>query len=282
MIRYLGHKIPPIASLAKIRKTTPRILEARLKRSLKYFLGHTAWPKLPQGEGDSLILIADAKVKFIEKKWHSFYLMLLKRPGDDFAAIAPPYHQEGTETANGWHNAIESLPESVKSSIKAIVCDGHRGLVNYAKWHKWLIQRCHFHLIASVQGRRSKWKRSRHRQEGDDIYRLVKYVLTAKEETNIIQYINQIEDIGWQTKSPQLAKILSGFVNNYKDYRTHLYHPELNLPRTSNSVESLIGCAENLISRAKGFCTLPSFLNWLNALIKHKKKIKCNGFYQPN
>ncbi|MBI4837216.1 MAG: hypothetical protein HY813_02330 [Candidatus Portnoybacteria bacterium] len=123
--RYLDHQIPTLSSLAKIRKTTPRVIQSRLKRSREYFQKHTPWPELP--EGDSLILVADAKVKYIEKKWRTFYLMLVKRPQDDFAVIAPPYHRPGMETADGWYKAIETLPPSVRPSIKAVVCDGHGG-----------------------------------------------------------------------------------------------------------------------------------------------------------
>lgn len=280
LVRYLRHEIPSLYALARKKKVGDDRLRARLIRSRNHFIKHANWSMLPQK--GNLIAVADAMVRFVEDSWQTFYFILIRKAEEDEAIIAPLFIKEGRETAEGWFEAFEHLPKSTKASIKALVCDGHNGLTSYAKWNNWLIQRCHFHLLAAIQSRRSKWKYSRHSEEGKKLYDLAKRILTDKDEKIVNQCVNQIEDMGWTSKSTILKKILLGFVTHHQDFRTYLYDQKLNLPTTSNSVESFIGCVQSLCHRARGFRTLTSYEKWIEALIKYKKKIKCRGFYQPN
>lgn len=281
LIRYLGHETPSLCGIARRYNLIESALKRRLKKSRKTFISKTPWPILP--ERKPLILIADAMVKYLAGKWYTFYFMLVKNTAEDCAAIAPPYIKRGTETCLGWRRAINTLPPAVRASIQAIVCDGHVGLVSEAKWSSWLIQRCHFHLIARLQSRRSKWRTSRHQDEGKRIYRLVSKVLTAPNEKSLLKPLILLEEIGWLSSSPEIRKTLSGFVRNYEDYRTYLKYPELRLPRTNNTVEAFIGLIQNLCHRTRGFSTLDSLKEWIEALIKYKKFIKCNSSKnQPN
>lgn len=157
------------------------------------------------------------------------------------------------------------------------MADGHKGLVNKAKSRNWLLQRCHFHLIAAIQGRRSRWHDSRHRKEGEYLYRLVSGILTTQDQTTLARLVNEVELIGWQTKSNQLRKVLSGFVNHVDDYRTYLKYPEFNLPRTSNTAEAFFSLAERLCQRARGFSSIASLDRWMAALVRHRRVITCNG-----
>lgn len=255
------------------------MLYARLNRSLAVFLAKTPWPELPR-EGE-LLLIADAMVKRIARQWYTIYVVLVRRADTTEAVIAPPFLRAGTETIDGWAAALDALPASVRNRTKALVSDGHRGLVYYARWKGWVVQRCHFHLLASIQGRRSRWGQSRHREEGERCYRLVKEVLTTPDEIRVLPLLNEIEALAWETTSPQLRKVLFGFATNIRHYRSYLVHPELNLPITSNAVESLIGALHELCHRARGFRTLESFSRWIAALIKERRVIRCNGSNQP-
>lgn len=280
IIRYLQHEIPSLCILARMKKTTERVLQSKLNRSLEYFLSHTPWPQLPQ-KGE-LIVIADAMIRCVERKWYTSYFILVREVGSNEAIIAPPFIRKGTEVVKGWYEAFDRLPDATRANIKAIVCDGHVGLTSIAKWEGWILQRCQFHLIARIQGRCSRWGRSRNKERGQHIYDLVKHILTTTDEESIMSKLSEIEEIGWLSNSPDLKKTLSGFVKRYKDYRSCLYYPELNLPTTSNTAECLISCIKRLFGKAKGFCTIKSFEKWICAFIKNKKKIKCNGYYQPN
>lgn len=277
--RFLNRDIASLESLARQRRRSPAHMQDVLKKSRDLFIRKTLWPEVPK---DKLILIADAVVEMIEQKWHTIYLTLVRSVSGCEAVILPPVIARGVETGKGWKVAIDSLSSDVKRRIVALVCDGHRGLVSEAKWRDWLIQRCQFHLFARIQSRRSRSKIARNTEEAKTIFRLVRLVLGSADEAVIKQSLDILEEIGWHSASPEIQKVLSGFVTNYKDYRTHLAHPELCLPTTSNTAESLASSIADLKHRMRGFPTLNSFTLWTIALLKHKQKITCNGFHQQN
>lgn len=278
--QYLRHELPSLYALARASGKHREALRIQLIRSRETFLDETPWPLLPTDT--PVILIADAMVCEIEGAWLTVYLMLVRRAGESQAFIHQPYIAAGTETPMGWHAAFATIPEGTWQRIQAVVCDGHRGIVGYAKRSGWLIQRCHFHLIAAIQGRRSRWARSRHRAMGERLYRLVSAVLGAKDASTILPLLTELETIAWDTRSRVLRKVLLGFVTHAEDYRTYLRHPELNLPRTSNTAEALIGMIRHFCHRARGFSTRRSLEQWISAIIKHKRTMTCNGTRQPN
>jgi hypothetical protein len=159
---FLHHDIASLASLSKKRTRSKSILQKELARSRNRFIKTEPWPLIPDGV---LIVVADAVVEFIEGTWWTVYLMLARGITDNEAVILPPFFKRGTETAGTWKTAIDTLPGEVLTRIKALVCDGHAGLTTEAKWRGWLLQRCHFHLLARLQSRRSRWRSGRHRIE---------------------------------------------------------------------------------------------------------------------
>jgi len=282
-LKYLKREIPSLYVLSRIKQKSKsknrKKSEDQLQREVKYglnkFLNNNSWPKIPTRR--KLITIADAMVETISKKTYAFYFILLKTVKSNKAIIVKPYIKLGNESWLGWQEAFYQLPESVLTSIKALVGDGSSGLMSIAKRRKWIIQRCHFHLLARIQGRRSRWARSRHRELGERLYFLAKEIITNPDEAVINHCLKELEIIKTNTGSQILRKYLSGFIKNYKEYRTYLYYPELNLPLTSNTAESLISDIRNLFNRAHGFRTIHSSILWINALLKYKKFATCNG-----
>lgn len=273
---YLRREVPSRYALARLRGMSVSTLRDALIRSRDTFLLRTPWPPLPKAE--PLIAIADAMVETFQREGtYTLYLILLRPVATSKAVIAEPVIGSGTETWQGWAMAFARLPNIQKAAIRALVCDGHRGLLAVAQDHHWLIQRCHFHLLAAIQGRRSRWIRSRHRAMGERLYRLVNHILTTRDQTTIMPALTKLESIAWDTRSPVLRKVLSGFITHYRDYRTYLEYPELHLPRTSNAVESLIGDVRHLCYRARGFRTVESLTQWVHALLKLKRTATCNG-----
>ncbi len=139
-----------------------------------------------------------------------------------------------------------------------MVSDGHSSFLSVARRNNWLLQKCNFHIIAKILGRRSKGPKSRHRELGLRLYNLVSDVLSNPSDEKIISSLKQLKNIKENTSSTQLKRYLSGFIHRHKEYRTYLKYPELNLPRTSNSAEALIGMIRNLCHRAHGFKTINS------------------------
>lgn len=279
VLRYLNREMVSLYTQAHRQEQSERALRNRLKRSKTNFLNSTPWPKLPVAT--PLLAIADAMIVTLNHIQYTFYFIMVREPGSTKAIIVKPYCKLGAELANGWTAAFDQLPYVTKSSIIALICDGHRGLISVGQRNGWLIQRCHFHLLAAIQGRRSRWIRSRHRALGELIYKLAHEVLTNPDESKIVGALIRLKQIAFNTSSPTLRKILSGFVSYYEDYRTYLNHPELKLPITTNSAESLIGSVRDLCYRARGFRTLNSLTEWIEALLKNKRNITCNGYDLP-
>ncbi len=276
---FLNREMISISKTAAKRQIPESTLQDALRRSRSNFLLHESYASIPNG---NLILVADAVIEFVERKWLTIYLMLLRNTFEDVAIILPPLFRNGTETYDGWSEAFETIPDSAKKRIKALVCDGHIGLVGEAKWRKWVLQRCHFHLLARIPSRRSLSWIARNREEARVVFSNVKNVLYDKNEKSITTSLNVLEEISWISSSPAIRTTLSGFVKHYEDYRSYLKYPELRLPITNNSAESLAGLIADLKNRWRGFKTEASLKNWVSALLKFKKKIACNGFHQPN
>lgn len=267
-------------SLALKSGRSEDVMNRKMRISLDKLVLNTPYSKLPTKS--PLVVIADAMIQQVENKLFSVYFILVKTTESSKAIIAPPYFEEGAESCIGWKNAFYSLPKPVSKGIKVVVSDGHLGLKSLALRNGWLIQRCQFHLLASLQGRRSKSRFSRHREVGEAVFTLVKDVINNPIEEDIRTSIDQLKKIMADTSSPGLRRLLRGFLKRYKQFRTFIDYPELNLPRTSNSAESMVGCVRSLLRRTKGFRSIGSLKLWIEGLIKCKKHIICNGYHQPS
>lgn len=276
--RYLNNERVPLAK--ECRGTiVPASRSARLRKERDAFNEREEWQTVPDGP---LILIADAIVKYRNGLWHTWFFMFLRAVDGVDATIMPPYYAEGREVHKEWSNAIETIPSDALKRVKALVSDGHCGLMSFASRHNWLVQRCHIHLIMAIQARRSRWSMGRKRDEGIEIHSLVRCVLTDQYSKKVTQALARVEEIGWLSSSKMLKKVLQGFVTSAEDYRTYLNHPELNLPTTSNTAESLNALVDDLFSRARGFRTIASLNAWIIALCKERGTMKCRGKYPQN
>lgn len=278
--RFVRGRLLPIRAERSGHRQTKNERAYRLAKSRIRCARHCAWPSPPKY--GPLIAIADGLIKYVEGRWHTWYIILVRHRNGDTAIALPAYHRIGTETAIGWKQAFDAVPSSIMSRIVALVCDGRNALVYEAKWRGWLLQRCHFHLIARLQSRRSKWKLSRHYEEGRLIYTLVKQVLTEPDETVLEPMLNTLEEISWTNTSPEVRRVLSGFVNRCSEFRTYLAHPELGLPTTNNTAETLIGLIEETTRRSRGFASTAIIDEWISVIIKTRGAIKCRGRNQQN
>lgn len=278
-LQYLRHELPSLYARARARNYAADRLERRLIASRDYFLTHTAWPALPEGP---LIACADAMVRQVDRVVYTTYFILLRPITGDEAVMLEPLTLPGKETPEGWYRAFDRVPTHASARIKALVCDAHVGLVSVSLRHGWLLQWCNFHIIAAMQGRRSRFAASRHRRLGAHLYQLTCRILVEKDVNAMMRLLSEIESIGWETSSKQLRKIISGFVNHAERYRTYLTHPELCLPRTNNTCETLIGEFQKLAHRMRGWNNIESLKSWLAAYIKYKKTISCKPSCQPN
>jgi len=250
-----------------------------MRKALEAFNQKEKWGDIPSGK---LIAIADAMVQRTNKKVFTPYYILLKNSLSNKAVIVPPILLAGTEDSFGWQTAFNQLPWGVRSRIVALVCDGRTALVYLAQKRGWLVQRCHFHLRARISNYTSSFYLSRHPEVAQKVNGLVTIVLNNKDKEEVDKALGELESYRIALFSTGLRKVISGFVKNYNDYRTYLNHPELNLPTTTNSAESLISAIREVQHRARGFRSINSLETWIVGLLKYRKYQTCNGKYQQN
>lgn len=275
---FFKHQISSVSHTATRKKISRSSMQNLMLKSRDLLIKKFSWPKIPEG---NLLLIADAVVEMVEGKWRTVYMMLLRGISETDAFIVPPLILDGTETTYGWNRAFKTLDSSVTSRIKAVVSDGHKGILLEAKDYGWVVQRCQFHLLARIQGRRSRFALGKHKEEANEIYHHVCVVFKNLDQKTIQSSLNILEEIGWHSTSNEIKLTLRGFVTNYRDYRSYITHPELNLPTTNNTAESLASTVGYLKIRMRGFPTMQSFEKWVTALFKFRKSIKCNK-HQPS
>lgn len=263
----------------KNKKLEKRTLSAHLRSLLQKFNQNTPWPSIPEG---TLIIIADGLIQFFGKEKYTIYFILIRSTTSSKAFIFPPYMRKGGEVTSGWHEAFAQIPNEVFVRIKALVCDGHTGLVYLAKTNYWVLQRCQFHLLARIAHNSSFGPLGKNRSLGIRIKNLVELVLYQTDLTIVSLAIEALQRIKIEISSRNFKTVISGFTRNYEDYRSYLNFPEYNLPTTSNTAESLNALIRNLQYRARGFNTPKSLFAWIVGFCKYKKSITCNPKNQPN
>lgn len=273
-IQYLRNRAPRPSRL------TAAAYSYRRAASRAALLKNVPWPEPPRT--GPLILVADAFLQRVEHAWYTWYCILARASDGEDATILPLRCRRGTEVALGWQDAFAALPDAVLSRSVALVCDGHNGLILEARRRGWLIQRCHFHLLARLQNHRSRWRRGRYQPEGRKIYAAAHDVLTSTSAYVVTLALRRLFLLGRTTTSREVRRVISGLLTNHGEYRTYLRYPELHLPTTSNTAESFIGLIRNICQRAHGFRTLRSLHAWIEAFAKIQRTMECRGKYQPN
>lgn len=256
-----------------------RTRAARLRSILQKFNEETPWPEIPEGP---LVIVADALIEYIEKKKYAVYFILIRSIGNSQAFIFPPSMRAGGEVVLGWHEAFSSIPRSIFGRVRALVCDGHGGLVYLAKRHGLALQRCHFHLLARIAHNASTGPLGKNKGIGIKLKKLIEVVLYGKDQIAIYAAIEELKMIKKQITSPNFRTVISGFIKNFEDYRSYLNFPAYNLPTTSNTAEHLVGLVRDLQYRARGFRTPESLFSWITALCKYRRSVTCRAKIQPN
>lgn len=265
------------------RSGPPRTKHQRqraLERSRRWSARNLPDPHPPKH--GQLILVADGLVKYLNGQWHTWYCLLVRSVHQERAVILHPVHRPGTEVVAGWDEAIQQIPDHIRSRIVALVSDGHRGLVRSAHTNGWHHQRCHFHLIKRLQAQRSRWSKGRHQYEATRIYTAVTVVLTSGDNAAVHRSLRTIRTLADHTRSREVRVVLRGFLTNYREYRTYLTYPQFRLPTTSNTAESFIHLIECLCAHARGFRTVHALNEWITVLVKTKKTLMCRKKDQPN
>lgn len=258
------------------RGLTIAAMSYRLRQTMKKYLDRSLAKAVPAGQ---LILVIDALWFVFKKQRWTLYLAAVRVIGRDRAALLEPVLAPSKENYEGWAGAISSWPLSVKNRIVALVCDGFRGTDRLAADNGWIIQRCHFHLLSRLQARRGQWKQLPDWPQREQVYLAVRKLLLVK--NNVPYYQRRLLNLLVKSGCPRkMAAIGREFLRRLDNFRAYLNYPELRLPSTTNSIESL-----NRIIRAhcRHLRTPESLLLRAKVLIRMRKTIACKPkIYQQN
>src|SRR3989339_1344055 len=243
----------------------------RLNRSLVRLLKRKK--RLPKG---SCALLGDGLYfKFKRMDW-VMYVMAVKPVKSHRAFFLDPVLLEGKECYERWRVALATIPPETKKHIKAFVSDGFRGSKLIAREHGWIHQRCHFHLLMALirrHGRRSY--RTKGAGVREKLLGVVRTLLTTPDSTTLKRQTLKARRLISHPLCPPWIHIQTvEFLRTLDDFRAYVIHPELNLPTTTNSIES----SGKIIRKATSTARTPkSVLLRATAFLQLRKSITCNG-----
>lgn len=184
-----------------------------------------------------LILLADALWFELNGERWTLYLLAVRSTTGGKAHFLDPILVSGRETGNGWEQSLASIPPEIESRIVALVSDGFRGLCFRAKQKSWVIQRCHFHLLAQFKVQLGFWKKLPDHPIRKEIYTIVCKLLKTKEHE--IEYLENLYELLTSNRCPhRYREVGMEFMRRLSEFRAYLKYPELHLPHTTGCLES--------------------------------------------
>lgn len=257
-------------------KLTEAARSFRLRRSMEQFLNSTVPNRVPAGK---LILLIDAIwFRFKKERW-TMYLMAVKPINNERATFLDPVLCAGRENYDDWNHIVDSMPKRVKNRIIALVSDGFRGSSHIAGYQGWILQRCHFHLFSQLQVNRGQWKKMLDSKLRERICKAMRKILSTK--THLREHINDLIRLLNRKDCPRrLHAIGVELIRHRQEFRAYLNFPELNLPNTTNSIESM---NKIIRSSCRHLRTPESLILRSKCLIRMRKTIACKPkIFQQN
>lgn len=249
-------------------------IRRRHARQLEKFLARTQPPEVPTGP---CIALVDAKRFKIGKKWYHLYVVLIRPVASQTAYLMDPVLLPGYETARAWERIL--APYAAKTDIVALVGDGLTSMEKLAIRYGWVYQRCHAHLIRSLQALRgSKWRTVTYKEERERMYQTIRTLLTTEDECEVERCVRAIAwDARGDASPTWFGRRARGFLDTLAQFRAYRRHPELLLPTTTNSVECVMNWIDDLYGQTRGFNSPTQLERWAIALLRHKKTVRCRG-----
>lgn len=282
--RYLARS-SSCYSTYSARHLSYRQFNYRVLRSRSLFL--QAEPRQTIPIKTRCVAVVDAMIHKVCGRYYTTYVVLI-RPIEGTEAIIYevltfPDYENG---ARWMYLLTEFIPQELRCQIVALICDGARIFPRIAAQNNWLLQRCHFHLLATLHTRLSgKRMRKQWRRTGKRITSLIRIVLDDQDNNRVTRALLKLRKYLYCKKVPIAVRVrvISGFLKEYQNYRTYLNYPEFNLPKTSNSCEAVIRIIRRALSCMHGVNSPRALEQWIRAIVTKKKTIRCNGTKnQPN
>lgn len=276
-----GSKLPELILLDRhnARQLVPRYrcsaatLRYRARERMSVITERPGQLRIPEGD---LVLMVDGLWCTFQGRYWVLYDMAVKPVTEDVAYLLDPIQRCGRENARGWSAAISTIPREIKERIRALISDGLPGFETIGQQQGWVNQFCHWHLISSLES-----KLGRHRRQlgsrwlRERIYAAVCDALVTTDEHQLGLLEEQLKQlIGRWDCTRRLRWTVSQFLRLKDSFRAYLRYPDLRLPTTTGSLESL----HNLLRVAIGTVNNPeSALLRATTCIRLRRTITCNG-----
>lgn len=248
----------------------------RFRQALQRWVAGPSPQIIPPGP---LVLLADGLwFQFGGTPW-VLYLTALKACASRQAVFLDPVLLPGREGAGHWQQVIDAIPATTRGRICALVADNLPGLQKIAGQHHWVLQLCHFHLLLKLQAQRG---RMRYRLRGgtvrEAIPRLIHQVMELPTGPALNSAVRQLRRLAQGDCGTRRVQInVRSFLTEITYYRAYLDHPELDLPWTTNAVESMCRLVREMLRSSRAGSNPHSVLLWATALIRLRPYVVCNG-----
>jgi hypothetical protein len=268
--QYRTNCVGSLTALAASKQIVPSTLQKQVVRARDRLLQYG--PPLPSLSVPH-ILLGDALTQTLGGQEYTTYLLLARRLNKTYATVCVVHTVPGHESGIGWQAAVAALPTAMLKQTKALVCDGHAGLTSLARRRGWVLQRCRFHLIQSLNKNMRLWYQAK-----PDVYRiheLMHMVVESADDEKVTRALCLLGDYAKQTPNKEVASILRGLVQHFRDYRSYIYFPGLHLPATNNSCECSFRRVRALQDKARGWRSPTSHAAWVRYALTSVPPICC-------
>lgn len=269
LARYQANCIGSLAAWAVSKQKQPRTLQKQVAGSRDRRLKVTSLYVCLEPH----ILLGDALHQKVNGCDYTTYLILARPLEADRARVCYAHTAAGGETGAGWSTAFAALPTAMRKETKALVCDGHKALVGVARRSGWILQRCCFHALKELNKNMRLWHRTTPKVYR--IHELVHTVLESMDDEKVARALSLLGDYAKQTPKKEVASVLRGLNLYFRDYRSYIYHPELQLPATNNSCECSFRRVRALQGKARGWSTPAAHAAWVRYALTSVPLICC-------
>ena len=213
----------------------------------------------------TVILMLDVKHFRVQRRPHSLYVAINGLTGKPIAWIFLPRY----ELRDGYDVILRQL-RAEKHRIKAVISDWHRGIVNSVKDHypDAVHQRCAAHVLMAAF-RKLGGKKFLMTGWGHELWPVFKRIgLGFNNKSSARMYLGKMKK-----KHPRYYrgfKVLEKCLNDIYQFEQR---PDLNIPRTSNKIENLMGVLEQRLKTFRGTKTPKTTIRIITSyiLIKYKR-----------
>jgi hypothetical protein len=270
-----------LTQLAAQRRLSRQTLSARFRNVLRSrsleLSGLTACSE------QAILLVDGLWFRFKRRQW-VLYLMALRPIEKNQAIFLDPVLLEGSESKRAWLKAIATIPEERRTHIRAIVGDKFSGCRTIARTNGWILQLCHFHLLAEFKGRIQRRSTTKGRFVRQEIFKLVQRALVTLDRVQLNAIIVCLKLLIADPDTPKRYKALvRGFLRTMDDYHAYLLYPDLRLPRTNGSSEAMGRRIRDLLYTTRSLSSTNALKIWVKNLVQIKPEIMCRpGILVPN